>query len=310
MEFTLPGLVSGWRKVKVSGVLSETFGSRCYLQLDRFPDVLQVDPLADILLISAEPGHFEEVKKELFDSGRVTWMVDKRKTRRTFSDMFGSMTIMVDVFNILSVIAGVILIYNISMINLRERTTELVTLRVLGTTDRELGWMLLFEMIIYFVSGILMGFPGNYLIRKLFESMMKTDSYTEDGTISLGESFKVISEVSGPVQEVRVTENQTVKKGTVLYRIGSDDYSYELDVLKAQLAGYEAQFEKAKVGNVMTLSPEEYLEDLRKQKESAEASLSAAASTYTAYTGLFAAGDVAKTDYEGIRAEYENAEAA
>ena len=136
------------------------------------------------------------------------------------------------------------------------------------------------------------------------------DSYTEDGTISLGESFKVISEVSGPVQEVRVTENQTVKKGTVLYRIGSDDYSYELDVLKAQLAGYEAQFEKAKVGNVMTLSPEEYLEDLRKQKESAEASLSAAASTYTAYTGLFAAGDVAKTDYEGIRAEYENAEAA
>ncbi len=177
VEFTIPGLVSEWREVKVSGVLSETFGSRCYLQLERFPDVLQVDPLADILLISAEHGHIEEVKKEIFDSGRVTWMVDKLKTRRTFSDMFGSMTIMVDVFNILSVIAGVILIYNISMINLRERTTELVTLRVLGTTDRELGWMLLFEMMIYFAFGILMGFPGNYLIRKLFESMMKTDSY-------------------------------------------------------------------------------------------------------------------------------------
>ncbi|SFG05956.1 efflux RND transporter periplasmic adaptor subunit [Oribacterium sp. WCC10] len=137
-----------------------------------------------------------------------------------------------------------------------------------------------------------------------------SDSYTEDGTISLGESFKVVSEVSGPVREVEVSENQFVKKGTVLYSVGTDDYSYELEVLKAQLAGYEAQFEKAKVGNVMTLSPEEYLEDLRKQKESAAASLSAASSTYTAYTELFAAGDVAKTDYEGIRAEYENAEAA
>ncbi len=177
VEFTVPGLVSGWRKVKISGALSETFGSRCYLELHSFPDVLGLDSMANILLISAEPGHFNEVKKELYDSGRVTWIVDKLKTRRTFSDMFRSMTIMVDVFNVLSVIAGVILIYNISMINLRERTTELVTLRVLGTSDRELGWMLFFEMMIYFAFGILMGFPGNYFIRKLFESMMKTDSY-------------------------------------------------------------------------------------------------------------------------------------
>ncbi|ETP73628.1 ABC-type transport system, involved in lipoprotein release, permease component [Lachnospiraceae bacterium JC7] len=177
VEFSIPGLVTGWRDVRVSGVLSETFGSRCYLKLDCFPDVLGIDSMADILLISAEPGHFDEVKKELYDSGRVTWIVDKLKTRRTFSDMFRSMTIMVDVFNILSVIAGVILIYNISMINLRERTTELVTLRVLGTTDRELGWMLWFEMMVYFAAGILMGVPGNYFIRKLFESMMKTDSY-------------------------------------------------------------------------------------------------------------------------------------
>ncbi|OON84774.1 hypothetical protein BXO88_15630 [Oribacterium sp. C9] len=177
VEFSIPGLVSGWRNVRVSGVLSETFGSRCYLSLERFPDVLGIDSLSDMLLITAEPGHFDEVKKELYDSGRVTWIVDKLKTRRTFSDMFRSMTVMVDVFNILSVIAGIILIYNISMINLRERTTELVTLRVLGTTDRELGWMLWFEMMVYFAAGILMGFPGNYFIRKLFESMMKTDSY-------------------------------------------------------------------------------------------------------------------------------------
>ncbi|ETP73627.1 multidrug resistance efflux pump [Lachnospiraceae bacterium JC7] len=136
-----------------------------------------------------------------------------------------------------------------------------------------------------------------------------SDSYTEDGSISLGDSCKIISEVSGPVEEVMVSQNQSVKKGDVLYRIGTEDYGYELDALKAQLSGYEAQLEKAKVGNVMTLSPDEYLEDLRKQKESAEAAYSAAASTYAAYTSLFSAGDVSKTDYDGIRAEYENAAA-
>ena len=63
------------------------------------------------------------------------------------------------------------------MINLRERTTELGTLRVLGMTDGELGRMLFFEMMVYFTAGILIGTPGNYMLRKLFESMMKTDSY-------------------------------------------------------------------------------------------------------------------------------------
>ncbi|WP_168171749.1 efflux RND transporter periplasmic adaptor subunit [Oribacterium sp. C9] len=135
-----------------------------------------------------------------------------------------------------------------------------------------------------------------------------SDSYTEDGSISLGDSCKIISEVSGPVEEVVVSKNQPVKKGDVLYRIGTEDYSYELETLKAELSGYEARLEKAKVGNVMTLSPEEYLEDLRKQKESAEAALSAAASTYTAYSSLFSTGDVSKTDYDRARAEYENAE--
>lgn len=177
IEFSIPGLVNGWRSVRVSGIVSETFGSRCYAELSSFPDVLGIDPMADTLLLTAEPGHFKELKKELYDSGRVTWIVDKRKTRKSFSDMFRSMVAMIDIFDVLSLFAGVILIYNISMINLRERTTELGTLRVLGMTDGELGRMLFFEMMVYFTAGILIGTPGNYMLRKLFESMMKTDSY-------------------------------------------------------------------------------------------------------------------------------------
>lgn len=159
------------------------------------------------------------------------------------------------------------------------------------------------------VYGCASGFGAVKVRTVSAERKSVSDSYTEDGSISLGDSCKIISEVSGPVEEVMVSQNQPVKKGDVLYRIGTEDYSYELEALKAELSGYEAQLEKAKVGNVMTLSPEEYLEDLRKQKESAEAAYSAAASTYAAYSALFSTGDVSRTDYDGIRAEYENASA-
>ncbi len=153
-------------------------------------------------------------------------------------------------------------------------------------------------------------FGGTKVRTASVERQPVSDSYTEDGTINLGDSYRVVSEVSGSVLEVPVSVNQRVKKGDVLYVIDSEDYSYELSSLEAELAGYEAKLNKTKVSNVMNLAPEEYIEDLKKQKESAEAALSSAAANYAAEGALYSTGDVSKTDYEAVKAQYESAEAA
>ena len=178
IEVIIPGLAPNRRKVRVSGVVEEMFGSGCYLDLRSFPTVLGIDPCADTVLLQCGAGSVSTIQQKLLSANRVKWIVDIRKTDQVYRDMFGSMTIMIEAFSYLAVIAGAILIYNILMINVRERVTELVTLRVLGAENAEIGRMLLLEQMILFAGGILLGIPGHLWIRKILESMMVSDSYT------------------------------------------------------------------------------------------------------------------------------------
>ena len=80
-------------------------------------------------------------------------------------------------FALLSIVSGCILIYNISMINIKDRSVELGTLRVLGMTERELGSILLTEKLIYYAAGVMMGFPGSYGVNRLLEILIISDNF-------------------------------------------------------------------------------------------------------------------------------------
>ena len=85
----------------------------------------------------------------------------------------------------MSIVTGGILIYNISMINLRERLTELGTLQVLGADDAEIRDMLRCEMCIYFLVGLLLGLPGSRGIKYLLEHVLVSDSYKIDMHVTM-----------------------------------------------------------------------------------------------------------------------------
>ena len=70
------------------------------------------------------------------------------------------------------------------------------------------------------------------------------DYYTEDGVISFGEEYSIISEVNRPVKELLVKENDPVKQGDVLFEVETSDYQYQLTAANNALAGLEAQLEQ------------------------------------------------------------------
>lgn len=102
------------------------------------------------------------------------------------------------------------------------------------------------------------------------------DYYTEDGVISFGEEYSIISEVNGPVKELLVKENDPVKQGDVLFEVETSDYQYQLTAAENALAGLEAQLEQEQIGQMMTASPQEYLEQIRQEMENQEAEYKAA----------------------------------
>ncbi|EIW22075.1 biotin/lipoyl-binding protein, partial [Pelosinus fermentans] len=49
------------------------------------------------------------------------------------------------------------------------------------------------------------------------------DRYTEEGTITAGGEYRLVSEASGPVKEVKVRENDGVKAGDILFTVDERD---------------------------------------------------------------------------------------
>ena len=93
---------------------------------------------------------------------------------------------MINMFALLSAAAGFILIFQISMINIRERKRELGSMMVLGASESELGMMLSAEHLIYFVLGILLGYPGSLGVAKLIEVLIISDDYDIPIRVSRG----------------------------------------------------------------------------------------------------------------------------
>lgn len=186
VEVVCPGMTVNDVKVPVTEVISESLGNGCYMSLDSFENVFQTRNGANTVLLKTSKGKTEEVKKRLMDTSRVAWLVDAKKIVKSYRAMMGSMLAMINMFALLTVASGGILIYNISMINIRERVNEFGTLMILGESNREMSRLLLFEQMIYFAAGILAGIPGSYGVKLLIEKLVISDSYTIELTVSPG----------------------------------------------------------------------------------------------------------------------------
>lgn len=163
--------------VRAADIVAESVGSGCYMELASMGDTFGISLPANAVLLKTEEGSRETVKQKIMETNRVTGLVDTEKIVKSYREMMGSM-MMVNLFAVLSVAAGGVLIYNISMINIRERVTEFGTLKVLGQTEKEIGLMMLLEHMAAFFVGILMGFPGSFGLKVLVEKIIVSDSYT------------------------------------------------------------------------------------------------------------------------------------
>lgn len=183
-EIRVPRITPEPVKVPVKAVIGESLGSGCYMSKEGFYHFFPSVPFTDTILFTVEDGMGSEVRDQLMKTSRVAWLVDTSRIVKSYKNMMGSMLAMTGMFALMSVTAGGILIYNISMINIRERITEFGTLMIMGATDREIGRILFFEQGIYFIAGVLLGLPGSTGIKILLEKLVISDSYTIDLTIN------------------------------------------------------------------------------------------------------------------------------
>lgn len=180
IELSCPALSEKYIRVPVTQVIYENVGGAAYTDIESIQQLFASVTPVNTIIARIRPDSMQSVKDALSEAAHVTWVADAQKTLRAYLDMMKSMKAMIYMFALMSIVTGGILIYNISMINLRERLTELGTLQVLGAGDAEIRDMLRCEMGIYFLAGLLLGLPGSRAIKYLLEHVLVSDSYKID----------------------------------------------------------------------------------------------------------------------------------
>lgn len=185
IELSCPALSEQYIRVPVTQVIYENVGGAAYTDIESIQRMFASVTPVNTIIASIRPGSMQSVKDALSEAAHVTWVADAQKTLQAYLDMMKSMKAMIYMFALMSIVTGGILIYNISMINLRERLTELGTLQMLGADDAEIRDMLRCEMCIYFLAGLLLGLPGSRGIKYLLEHVLVSDSYKIDMHVTM-----------------------------------------------------------------------------------------------------------------------------
>ena len=185
IELSCPALSEQYIRVPVTQVIYENVGGAAYTDIESIQRMLSSVTPVNTIIARIRPGSMQSVKDALSEAAHVTWVADAQKTLQAYLDMMKSMKAMIYMFALMSIVTGGILIYNISMINLRERLTELGTLQVLGADDAEIRDMLRCEMCTYFLAGLLLGLPGSRGIKYLLEHVLVSDSYKIDMHVTM-----------------------------------------------------------------------------------------------------------------------------
>lgn len=153
----------------VARLVDEPFGAQAYLPMDALHDALGDGRRVDALALRVDAARLPRLLAELDRRPAVAGIVQRLESIRNFYASLGrtllTFTVVATSFGVV-ITAGVV--YSATRVALSERLRELASLRVLGFTPHEVGYLLLGELSLLVVCALPIGFAlGHALIALL-----------------------------------------------------------------------------------------------------------------------------------------------
>jgi putative ABC transport system permease protein len=161
---------------RVSAVFRQSLGQTAFMSdealfalMRQSPQVNQLNLLVDDTELAAL---YQAVKQAPAVSGVTLWSDVRRQFDETMDRNLRRMTV---IYSILGILITVGVVYNAARIQLSERAHDLASLRVLGFTRWEVGYVLVGEVMLLTLVGIPLGWLAGYGFAALVTSGFSTD---------------------------------------------------------------------------------------------------------------------------------------
>jgi len=187
------------KTIKITGITENYTGHYIYMPVDYYEKIFEKEyrPNSDYILLKDHSAkNVSGFSRNMLDNDIVFNTVNTKNASDTIEELIASLNIVVLVMIIISSLLAVVVLYNLTNINVSERIRELSTIMVLGFYPEEVTAYVYRETMILTSIGILLGFGlgliiHGFIVTALSPSYVMLDPAVRISTYVLSAAFTV-----------------------------------------------------------------------------------------------------------------------
>ncbi len=212
--------------VRVEAVADMYAGHFIYMTDSYYEQVTGKQKTANAYLIqlkNSQLGHIQTLASQLLAMPAVRSLVQNTSLIDMLTTIAGSLQTIMTILVILSILLGLVILYNLTIINMSERIRELSTIKVLGFHNKEVTMYIYRETIALSLIGMLVGLVGGIYLHKLLLAMIGSDSIRFNPSVGLEVYLIPILAISGILAALGWYVNHHLRKVDMLEALKSVD---------------------------------------------------------------------------------------
>ncbi|MEM9766638.1 MAG: FtsX-like permease family protein [Cyanobacteria bacterium P01_D01_bin.71] len=166
------------REVTVAGLVNELVGVAAYMDIHALNDLMREGTTLSGAYLTVEPQQLDTIYAELKETPAVASVALRQNSVQQFEETIaGSLEIFTTVLVIFATVIAFGVVYNAARIALSERGRELATLRIIGFSRAEVGFILLGEQTLLLLVAIPIGSAMGFGLAALMSFFYNTELY-------------------------------------------------------------------------------------------------------------------------------------
>ena len=162
-------------RIRVGGIIENYVSNYIYMTGDKYLEIFGEDVSYNVVA-SKNVASSDEIARKLLNTGKVVSVSFSKDMLKSANEMVEGLDEVVVVLVIISCMLAITVLYNLTSINISERTREIATLKVLGFTDKESNSYIYRETMITVCFGIILGMLITPPLHNMVMSYLEVDT--------------------------------------------------------------------------------------------------------------------------------------
>lgn len=174
---------------KVAGITENYVGHFIYMDQASYQKIYGKQTSANSYLVQLKNPSTQQVQtvsRDMMDLAAVKAVSQNASMISLFNSVAKSLDTTMMILVVVSILLAIVILYNLTNINVAERIRELSTIKVLGFHNKEVTLYIYREIILLSIIGILIGLGGGYYLHQFLIAMIAPDAILFYPKVGLG----------------------------------------------------------------------------------------------------------------------------